>query len=167
MAESDSNMQQFLESRKIDLGTMGQVAAPATGETTAQRAKRQRDIAIKKRVSFAIPVTDLYLHFRSLKRTLWRLRITSMQTLLRITLFSKTCMTSASLSAVRRLILGTWLTMKAFASVTAGISSTTGTQDSRNSPVTPLSEPTSTWPWNWRRTSRSSDFPHPLPWPLI
>jgi hypothetical protein len=30
--------------------------------------------------------------------------------------------------------------------------------------VTPLSEPTSTWPWNWRRTSRSSDL---LPWPLI
>ena len=52
MVEMDSNMQKFLEERRISIGDISKaVKADSSTESAADRAKRQRQLAIDKRVS--------------------------------------------------------------------------------------------------------------------
>lgn len=53
--EMDSNMKQFLSDRRISIAELSKKATDGSSETAAQRNKRLRDLAIKKRVS--IPIT--------------------------------------------------------------------------------------------------------------
>ena len=48
-------MQSFLSDRRISIAELTKRAASDSGETVAQRNKRLRDLAIKKRVSFPAP----------------------------------------------------------------------------------------------------------------
>jgi len=49
--EIDSNMQKFLNERRINITELSQKIQSDTSETAADRNQRQRDFAIKKRVS--------------------------------------------------------------------------------------------------------------------
>jgi len=49
--EIDSNMQKFLNDRKISIGDLSQKIKSDTSESAADRNQRQRDFAIRKRVS--------------------------------------------------------------------------------------------------------------------
>ena len=51
MAETDSNMQAFLDSRKINMANVGQVIEPESTETPTQKADRLFKVALKARVS--------------------------------------------------------------------------------------------------------------------
>ena len=62
--EMDSNMKAFLAERKININQLAQKAMGDGSETAKERAQRQREFAIAKRVSESVKLlTNLGLNF--------------------------------------------------------------------------------------------------------
>ena len=170
--EAQDNLQQFIQDRRINIADLSKAVKEQDGESAAQRRERQRQLAIRKRVSSTHqdqkglcyhnwPLNPSLL-YRNWRAPLWKPRTTSTHTCRRTTHSWSKCMRDASPSAPRSLMSLTSPCRRVFVSATVSTSLTTGTPVSVRRAVVLPSRPTGDSLRSSRARSTSSEIIRPL-----